>query len=88
MNDILSEYPKVRKVLYIVYAVAGLILSAIAAWGSNPDWLVPAFGVYGVVGTGLGFVAQSNTSTDLTDLTGVTDLTGTGGAPVPEPSED
>lgn len=83
LSQILSEYPKVRKALYVAYAVAGLALSVIAAVDANLGWLVPAFAAYGVLGTGFGFVAQSNTPAEGE----VTDLTATGG-PVPEPSED
>ena len=82
LSEILKDYPALRKGLYTVYAVVGLVLSAIAAADGSLSWLVPAFSVYGVLGTGFGFVAQSNTA-----ASGVTDLTGTGG-PVPELSED
>lgn len=82
LSGILKDYPALRKGLYAAYAVIGLVLTAIAAADGTLPWLVPAFAVYGVLGTGFGFVAQSNTAAG-----GVTDLTGTGG-PVPEPSED
>lgn len=65
LSEILKDYPALRKGLYTVYAVVGLVLAAIAAAIAAADGdlsgLVPAFSVYGVLGTGFGFVAQSNT---------------------------
>lgn len=56
--DILE--PQHRKVVYVAYALAGLILGA---WSvvEQPDWLTSALAVYAFVGTALGLTAGANT---------------------------
>lgn len=66
MHDILT--PEVRKPIYAIYAVLGLILGATqvafsAAEAGQPVQLTVALAVYAFVGTALGFTAASNTPT-------------------------
>lgn len=63
LKDILP--PDVRKPIYLIYALVGLTLTctqagfAAAAVG-QPVWLVVAWAVFGVLGTGLGLTAAGN----------------------------
>jgi hypothetical protein len=64
----LSNYPGVRKTVYLVYVVIGLLLGAYASYQgalghSTADWYVGGIAAFGYIGTGLGFVAGSNVST-------------------------
>lgn len=56
--DILE--PHQRKVVYVAYALAGLILGAWAVV-DQPEWLTSALAVYAFVGTALGLTANANT---------------------------
>lgn len=75
LKDIIT--PKVRKPVYAVYAIIGLILGATqvgfsAAEAGQPVWLTVALAVFAFVGTALGFTAASNTpDTDYLDGPGV-----------------
>lgn len=59
--------PKIRKVIYGVYVVAGLILGGIQAWygviGENPVWLAQYLAVYGYLGIPVGGLAIANANT-------------------------
>jgi hypothetical protein len=66
LTDILN--PVHRKVVYAVYAFAGVILGAIqvafvAAESGQPVWLTVSLAVYAFLGTALGATAASNTPT-------------------------
>lgn len=52
-----------RKLLYVLYALAGLILGAWSV-ADQPDWLTTALAVYAFVGTALGLVAEANTGVE------------------------
>ena len=59
--------PNVRRWVYAIYGLVGLILGAIsAAYGalgdSAPDWLRIVLAVYAFVGTAIGATAGSNVS--------------------------
>jgi hypothetical protein len=63
LTDILPA--GVRRVLYAVYALAGLCFGAIQVGYSagsldQPVWLIVAWAVFGFVGTALGLTAASN----------------------------
>lgn len=62
----LSDYPGVRRVLYVVSFVVGLVLGGCqvgfaAADATQPAWLTVAFAVYGFAGAYLGITAATNT---------------------------
>lgn len=69
LNDILT--PTIRRVIYAVYAIVGLVLGAVQVGvtavpdGAQPAWLTVALAVYAFVGTGLGFTASANTAPQL-----------------------
>lgn len=63
LQEIISG--KARKVLYAIYAFVGLGLTAtsaglLAAGETDPKWILVAYAVYGVVGSGFGFTAAAN----------------------------
>lgn len=56
----------VRKIIYIAYALIGVILGAVQVWfatygATGPEWVEPALAVYAFVGGAFGFVASSFT---------------------------
>lgn len=55
--------PTARKLIYGLYAVAGLVLGGIQAWyGDNsPEWLGQYLAVYGYLGIPVGGLAIANT---------------------------
>lgn len=57
LTDILP--PQYRKVLYVVYALVGLILGAYQVV-VEPAWLTDALAVYAFVGAALGLTAGAN----------------------------
>lgn len=64
MQEIVNSNPALRKRLYGVYAVAGLLLGSTqvgyaAAEAGQPVWLTVALAVYAYVGVAFGFAAQS-----------------------------
>ena len=66
MQEIVNGNPALRRTLYTVYAVAGLILGATqvgfsAAEAGQPVALTVALAVYGFLGTAFGFAARSKT---------------------------
>ena len=66
MQEIVNGNPALRRTLYTVYAVAGLILGATqvgfsAAEAGQPIALTVALAVYGFLGTAFGFAARSKT---------------------------
>lgn len=66
--DLTAFPPKVRAIVYYIFAVVGLLLGATqvgysAAGYSQPVWLTVAFSVFGFLATALGLVAASNTPT-------------------------
>jgi len=68
-NELLKDIitPKIRKPLYAIYAVIGLILGGTqvgfsAAELGQPVWLTVALAVFAFVGTALGFTASANTN--------------------------
>ncbi|TAJ21842.1 MAG: hypothetical protein EPO65_00650 [Dehalococcoidia bacterium] len=66
MNPLTSIPPKVRKGLYLVYAVVGLVLGALQVAGLDSLGSVDlstALAVYAYVGVALGFTAGSNVDT-------------------------
>lgn len=66
MNPLTSIPPKVRKVLYLVYGVVGLVLGAFQVAGVDavgPVDVSTALAVYAYVGVALGFTAGSNVDT-------------------------
>lgn len=54
-----------RKVIYAIYAIAGLVLGGIQAWygviGDTPTWLAQYLAVYGYLGIPVGGLAIANT---------------------------
>ena len=65
LKDIIT--PKIRKPLYAIYAVIGLVLGGTqvgfsAAELGQPVWLTVALAVFAFVGTALGFTASANTN--------------------------
>ena len=66
LHDILT--PEVRKPIYAIYALLGLVIGATqvaysAAEAGQPTWLTVTLAVFAFVGTALGFTAASNTPT-------------------------
>lgn len=66
LHDILT--PEVRKPIYAIYAILGLVIGATqvaysAAEAGQPTWLTVTLAVFAFVGTALGFTAASNTPT-------------------------
>lgn len=64
MQEIVNSNPTLRKRLYGVYALAGLLLGSTqvgyaAAEAGQPVWLTVALAVYAYVGVAFGFAAQS-----------------------------
>lgn len=64
--NLLAEYPQIRKPLYALYALLGIVVGAIqvayvAADAGQPTWLTVSLAVYGFVGTAFGLTAASNT---------------------------
>jgi len=64
MQEIVNSNPALRKRLYVVYAVVGLVLGSTqvgfsAAEAGQPVWLTVALAVYAYVGVAFGFAAQS-----------------------------
>lgn len=62
----LAQYPKTRKVAYIVFAVIGLVVGGFQVGfaslnEANPDWLTVALAVLPFAGAQLGLIALSNT---------------------------
>lgn len=67
LTDILT--PEVRKPIYAIYAILGVLLGATqvayaAAEAGQPVWLTVALAVFAFVGTALGFTAAANTPTE------------------------
>ena len=65
----LSNNPALRKTVYTAFWLVGLALGATqVAFASTsagqPDWLTVALAVYAFLGTGVGYTASANTSTD------------------------
>lgn len=65
----------IRKPLYGVYAFIGLGLGATqvgfsSANAGQPTWLTVALAVFAFVGTGIGFVASSNTDATVEEVQG------------------
>lgn len=64
LGSIISN-PTARKVIYAVYAIAGLVLGGIQAWygviGDTPTWLAQYLAVYGYLGIPVGGLAIANT---------------------------
>lgn len=63
LTDILSV--RERRIMYLVYALVGLIFGSIqvgysAGESGQPGWLSVAWAVFGFVGTGLNLTAASN----------------------------
>ena len=63
LTDILPGH--VRKYVYLVYAVLGVVLGGfqvgfLSASTEQPTWIVVALAVYGFVGTALGLTAAAN----------------------------
>ena len=60
----LSEYPEIRKYLYTLYWVVGIVLGSLSAAYSLgdtiPHWLKVFAVVYGYVAIPLGFTAAQN----------------------------
>ncbi len=64
MQEIVNGNPRLRRILYVAYALAGLVLGSIAvgygaADTSLPTWLPVALAVYAYLGGAFGFGAQS-----------------------------
>ena len=62
----LAQYPKVRKTVYAIFAVIGLLLTSyqvaiVSLHVIQPDWLTAALAVFAFVGVQIGFTASSNT---------------------------
>lgn len=62
----LSDYPAVRRVLYVVSFIVGLVLGGCqvgfaSADASQPTWLTVALAVYAFAGAYLGITAATNT---------------------------
>ena len=65
----LSNNPAARKIVYTLFWLVGLALGAVqvayaAGDAGQPDWLTVALAVYAFLGTGVGYTASANTSTD------------------------
>jgi heme O synthase-like polyprenyltransferase len=61
----LKDYPEVRKVVYNVFTVLGIVLGAIqvgiaALAAAQPDWLTVSLAVYAFLGGALGITASTN----------------------------
>ena len=66
MQELVNGNPALRRTLYTVYAIAGLILGSVqvgfsAADVGQPVALTVALAVYGFVGTAFGFTARAKT---------------------------
>ena len=66
MQEIVNGNPALRRRLYTVYAIAGLILGSVQVGFSSADVgqpvaLTVALAVYGFVGTAFGFQARAKT---------------------------
>lgn len=64
MHEIVNGNPRLRRTLYTVYAVVGLVVGSTqvgfsAAEASQPVALTVALAVYAYVGVAFGFAAQS-----------------------------
>lgn len=59
LTDILPA--SVRRYVYALWALIGLVLGAVQAFGSDPSWLPGALAVYAFVSTAIGVTAASNT---------------------------
>lgn len=62
----LADRPDLRKKVYSVFWLVGLLLGAIQVGyatdeGSDPDWILPSLAVYAFLGTGVGYTAAQNT---------------------------
>lgn len=73
VGDILA--PGLRRVLYIVFAVIGVVFGAtqtafVTAEVAAPIWLTVAFQVYLYVGGAFGLVAATNTTTPTAQVVG------------------
>lgn len=60
--------PRLRGVIYTIYALVGLGLGATqvgysAAGAGQPVWLTVAMAVFAFIGTGIGYAAATNTPT-------------------------
>jgi len=67
MRDIVTG--KTRRIIYVAYAIIGLVIGATqvgysAAEAGQPEWLTIALAVFGFLGTAFGFTASSNTDTE------------------------
>lgn len=66
----LGDYPRVRKTLYQVYWLVGVVLGAIPVAtaalpdATVPDWSLVAMAVFGYLGIAFGFTADQNTNPD------------------------
>jgi hypothetical protein len=63
LTDVMT--PRIRKIVYFLYALVGLAVGAIqAGYGAVnaavPDWLKIALAVYAFLGIGIGATAGSN----------------------------
>lgn len=76
MNPLVGLFsPAIRKALYTLFGVAGLVVGAIQAYCASsaarqPSWIDGATAVLAYVGVGLGFTAASNVPTPDTEETG------------------
>ena len=67
MQELVTGNPKLRRVLYSIYAVVGLITGSVqvayaAAELGQPVWLTVALAVYAYVGVSFGFAAATKVS--------------------------
>lgn len=65
MHAIFEQYPRARKVVYLVSALIGLALGATqvgygAASAGQPTWLTVALAVYAFLTAGLGVTSATN----------------------------
>lgn len=61
----LADNPTLRKKVYNIFWLIGLVLGALqvgygTADGADPSWLLPALAVYAFLGTGVGYTASQN----------------------------
>lgn len=79
MNPLTGLFsPATRKALYVVFALAGIVVGAVMAWcgatdTAQPDWVDGATAVLTYVGAALGLTAASNVPTPDTEEPGGTE---------------
>lgn len=66
MNLLTDIPPHIRKRMYFVYGIAGVVIGATqvgyaSASAGQPTWLNVTLAVFGFLGTAFGFTAASNT---------------------------